>query len=101
MEIRSTTAGILTALNYIFAFLANKTFLNMVATFTLNGTFWFYSAVAFTAVLVLYFILPETEGRTIEEVQKFFDRNILEHNDATSSQTKTNDTQPHCSYGSV
>lgn len=46
----------------------------MVSTLTLNGTFWFYSAIASVGVLVLYFILPETEGRTLEEVQAFFDK---------------------------
>lgn len=51
----------------------------MVSIFTLNGTLWFYSAIGFIAVLVLYFILPETEGRTIEEVQSLFDNNNVNH----------------------
>lgn len=81
----------------------NKLFFSMVATFTLNGTFWFYSAVSFVAVFVLYFILPETEGRTIEEVQTFFDGNSLngsELDEKRINQGKANDGEAHHSYGS-
>lgn len=74
MDIRSAAAGISSAINYFIGFLSNKLFLSMVSTLTLNGTFWFYSAIASVGVLVLYFILPETEGRTLEEVQAFFDK---------------------------
>lgn len=77
MDVRSTAANISSALSYFFSFLASKLFLKMVTMFTLNGTLWFYSAVGFVAVFVLYFILPETEGQTIEEVQSLFDNNIV------------------------
>lgn len=92
MDVRSAAAGISSAVNYFIGFLSNKLFLSMVATFTLNGTFWFYSAIAFVGLLVLYFILPETEGRTLEEVQTFFDRR--KHNHANRYDTKSNQPNP-------
>lgn len=64
-QVRSTASGLVSGLGYIFGFLANKLFLQMLSAFTLPGTFWLYSAVALFGALVLYFTLPETEGRTL------------------------------------
>lgn len=63
--VRSTASGLVSGLGYIFGFLANKLFLQMLSAFTLPGTFWLYSAVSLFGALVLYFTLPETEGRTL------------------------------------
>lgn len=76
MEVRSAAAGVSSAFGYLIGFLSNKLFLSMVAAFTLNGTFLFYSAVAFIGCFVLYFSLPETENKTLEEIQAFFDKNL-------------------------
>lgn len=72
MEVRSAAAGFSSAIGYLIGFLSNKLFLTMIAAFTLNGTFWFYSAVAIIGCFVLYFTLPETENKTLEEIQAFF-----------------------------
>lgn len=74
MEVRSTAAGMSSAVGYLVSFLSNKLFLTMVATLTLNGTFYFFSSVSLIAVIFLYFTLPETENRTLLEVQAFFDK---------------------------
>lgn len=44
----------------------------MLATMTMPGTFWFYSAVALIGAIILYFVLPETEGRTLVEIERHF-----------------------------
>lgn len=44
----------------------------MLATLTLPGTFFFYSGVAFVGATVLYFVLPETEGRSLIEIEEHF-----------------------------
>ncbi|XP_065355023.1 facilitated trehalose transporter Tret1 [Calliphora vicina] len=79
--VRSTASGLVSGLGYIFGFLANKLFLQMLTTLTLPGTFWFYSVVAFVGAITLYFTLPETEGRTLGEIEAHFskksDKNLL------------------------
>ncbi|XP_055312540.1 facilitated trehalose transporter Tret1 isoform X2 [Sitodiplosis mosellana] len=72
VNVRSAASGLSSGLGYIFAFLANKLFLSMLATLTLSGTFWFYSAVAFIGCIIFYFTLPETEGRTLLEIEEHF-----------------------------
>lgn len=44
----------------------------MVNGMTLAGTFWFYAIVGLLGSLVIYFILPETEGRTLLEIEEHY-----------------------------
>lgn len=44
----------------------------MLATMTLPGTFWFYSSVSLIGCIILYFALPETEGRTLIDIEEHF-----------------------------
>ncbi|KAJ6636354.1 Facilitated trehalose transporter Tret1, partial [Pseudolycoriella hygida] len=71
-SVRSGASGISGGTGYAFGFLANKLFLKMLATLTLPGTFYFYSGVAFVGTIVLYFVLPETEGRSLIEIEQHF-----------------------------
>lgn len=71
-NVRGGASGLASAVGYLFGFLSNKLFLGMVATMTLPGTFWFYSGVALLGAVVLYFILPETEGRSLPEIEAHF-----------------------------
>lgn len=71
-NVRSGASGISGGTGYAFAFLANKLFLKMLATLTLPGTFFFYSGVAFVGTFVLYYVLPETEGRSLTEIEEHF-----------------------------
>lgn len=64
-DIRNSASGFAGGVGYVFGFLANKLFLVMLAALTLPGTFAFYATVAFVGTIVLYFTLPETEGRTL------------------------------------
>lgn len=99
MQVRSTAASMLASLSYLLGFLSIKSFFKMVAAFSLNGTFWFFSVVSFIAVAVLYFILPETEGKTLEEIQAFFDKDNG-HNRTTASK-RHDESQTHSNYGSI
>lgn len=74
MEVRSEAAGFSSAIGYLIGFSSNKLFLSMVAAFTLNGTFWFYSAVSLIGCIIFYFVLPETENKTLEEIQSYFNK---------------------------
>lgn len=71
-ETRAAASGLSSGISYIFGFLANKVFLKMISTITLPGTFWFYSCVGLMGTLVLYFALPETEGKSLHEITEHF-----------------------------
>ena len=43
----------------------------------LQGTFYLYTGIAAVGVIVFYFILPETKGKTMEEMDQLFKRQSL------------------------
>lgn len=72
--VRGTAAGLSSALGYLIGFLSNKLFLSTEAAFTLPGTFWFYSGVTAIGCVLLYFVLPETENKSLLEIEAYFDK---------------------------
>jgi SP family myo-inositol transporter-like MFS transporter 13 len=42
--------------------------------FLVSGTFWMYACLAFAGAILLALILPETKGRSLEEVEGLFAR---------------------------
>ncbi|KAG5683149.1 hypothetical protein PVAND_012447 [Polypedilum vanderplanki] len=71
-EVRGIASGLSGGTGYVFGFLANKMFLSMISAFTLPGTFILYSCISFVGCLALFFILPETENRTLQEIEDHF-----------------------------
>ncbi|GAB0097351.1 facilitated trehalose transporter Tret1 [Sergentomyia squamirostris] len=69
---RATSAGIVAALCYIMIFISTKTYLNLERTLGLDGTIWFYGAVSILGFLFFYFFLPETENRSLEDIEIHF-----------------------------
>ena len=69
---RGVAGGIAAASNYVISFVAAKTYLNIVHSLQLFGTFWFYGAVSVICFVYLYFELPETEGKTLEQIERLF-----------------------------
>ncbi|XP_031638552.1 facilitated trehalose transporter Tret1-like [Contarinia nasturtii] len=72
LDVRNVAAGISSAIGYLVGFVSNKTYISLTSMFTLNGTFWIYSAVSVLGCVTLFFILPETENKTLEHIQEFF-----------------------------
>lgn len=73
-NVRSGGSGLSSGSGYLFAFFSNKLFLWMIETLTLPGTFLFYSSVSIVGCIFFYFALPETEGKTLLEIEAHFAR---------------------------
>ncbi|KAJ8984079.1 hypothetical protein NQ317_006577 [Molorchus minor] len=71
-EIRATASGLSGGIGYIFGFTTNKIFFSLVSCLSLPGVFWFYGSVGLVGTIVLYFLLPETEGKTLFEITEHF-----------------------------
>ncbi|KZC08782.1 Facilitated trehalose transporter Tret1, partial [Dufourea novaeangliae] len=72
VKVRSSATGFAGSIGYIFHSIANKSFLYMVNGLSLAGTFFFYGLINVLGGVVLYFMLPETEGRTLKEVEDHY-----------------------------
>lgn len=57
--------------------------------FHFAGTFWLYAVLALIGLVTLGFLLPETKGKTLEEVEGLFARSWCSGGATTDYNTKT------------
>ncbi|KAF7687386.1 solute carrier family 2, facilitated glucose transporter member 8 [Silurus meridionalis] len=58
--------------NWSCAFIVTKTFQNLMDLITSAGTFWLFSCFCAINVIFTIFFVPETKGKTLEEIQAHF-----------------------------
>lgn len=71
MQVKGVAAGLASCLAYFFAFLAVKTYPYLHLTLG-NGIFFFYGLVAAIGTAHIMAYLPETKGKSLEEIIKEF-----------------------------
>ncbi|XP_018565926.1 facilitated trehalose transporter Tret1-like isoform X2 [Anoplophora glabripennis] len=71
-KIRGTASGLLTGCGYIFNFLAVKIYPTMVDSMRSTGVFFFYGCTSLVGTVFLICLLPETRGKTQEEILEYF-----------------------------
>lgn len=64
--------GISATTGYLMIFVLIKTYFQMEALFNLPFLFFFYAIIGGFGTIYLYFALPETENKTLEEIEKVF-----------------------------
>ena len=52
--------------------LVTLTFLSLVNLFTASGVFLLYATVSMAAFLFVWLRIPETKGKTLEEIEKWW-----------------------------
>lgn len=65
-------SGIVISLSYVIDFMAIKTYGDSETFLGLPGIAYLYAAFSLVAVLFIYFVLPETEKRSLEEIENHF-----------------------------
>ncbi|HEX4031022.1 MAG TPA: sugar porter family MFS transporter [Terracidiphilus sp.] len=68
-RIRSSAMSIAVTALWSACFLLTYTFPLLNASLSAAGTFWTYATVCLVAVLFLWILLPETKGKTLEEIE--------------------------------
>lgn len=64
--------GMAAALSYTVFFIATKTNINLDEAFHLSGTYAIYACFGVIGSIYLYFFLPETENRSLVEIEAFY-----------------------------
>ncbi|KYN33049.1 Facilitated trehalose transporter Tret1 [Trachymyrmex septentrionalis] len=67
-------SGLATSFNYICMFIVIKTMPLMMEFMQFEGTFAVYGIVTLIGSSVLYFILPETKNKTLQEIQIYLNK---------------------------
>ncbi|XP_067683032.1 proton myo-inositol cotransporter-like [Haliotis asinina] len=69
---RGTCIAMTTAVNWICNLIVSFTFLTLTETITKYGTFWLFGGICFLGMLFTLVFVPETKGKTLEEVEMLF-----------------------------
>ncbi|EFJ26652.1 hypothetical protein SELMODRAFT_148545 [Selaginella moellendorffii] len=48
------------------------TYLSLAEALTTSGAFFVYASIAFASIVFIFFVVPETKGKSLEEVCKYF-----------------------------
>jgi sugar porter (SP) family MFS transporter len=67
---RSHAMAVCTIVNWGANFLISYFFLDLVSRITTKGTFWLYAGFGVLAVIFFAFKVPETRGRSLEEIEQ-------------------------------
>ncbi|XP_048739335.2 proton myo-inositol cotransporter-like isoform X2 [Ostrea edulis] len=69
---RGTGTSLATCVNWIGNLIVSFTFLILLKNITTYGTFYLFCGISFLGMSILFFILPETKNKTLEEVEELF-----------------------------
>jgi hypothetical protein len=67
-------AGLSAAMSNVFAFILTKSYIYLASFLQLGGVIILYGVIGILGVIFLYFNLPETEGKSLAEIEKFFNK---------------------------
>lgn len=73
-KIKGPATGITLSLGNIMCFINIKLYTIIVAAWGKENMFAFYGTVSLLSIVVLYFILPETKGKSLQEIEEHFQR---------------------------
>jgi len=71
-KVRGRGMSIATTALWLVGYLGNQLFPTMQKHLGSDGTFWFFSAGAFLTVILVGWLIPETKGRSLEEITQFW-----------------------------
>lgn len=74
MEAKGIAAMLAGTWNWFSSFLISKFYKNLEDLIKLSGTYFLFGAICFTGVLVVFFFVPETKGKTPDEMKRHFMR---------------------------
>ncbi len=74
---RGYASGIATASNWLMAFLVTKEFEDMKNAMNEYGVFWMFAGISLTGVVFVISLLPETKGRSLEDIERHFQRHNI------------------------
>jgi len=71
-KVRGRAMSIATTALWVVGYLGNQSFPLMQKHLGIDGTFWCFSAAAFLNLVCVLWLVPETKGRTLEDITRFW-----------------------------
>lgn len=86
LKVRGLAEGVAATTNWVANLVVSLTFLSLVQALGASTTFWVYGALSVGALLFSYYMVPETKGRTLEEIEQHWRRRAETESVATGKQ---------------
>ncbi len=71
-KVRGRAMSVATTSLFLVAYIGNYYYPKMQEHFGYSGTFWCFSAAALVNLLYVLFRVPETKGRSLEQIEKMW-----------------------------
>ena len=68
-DIKGVASSIGGTANWLVAFIVTKTYANLKLALGTGETFWIFSAITWLAVVFVFCVVPETKGKSLNEIQ--------------------------------
>lgn len=68
-DIKGIGGSVAGASSWIFAFIVTKTFSNIQTAIGIGPTFWLLSGFSILGTVFVFFVVPETKGKSLSEIQ--------------------------------
>ena len=72
LKIRGLAAGVAAGSNWLANYAVSLTFLSLLKLLGPSLTFWMYGVLAIGSWLFSYYLVPETKGRSLEDIESFW-----------------------------
>ena len=69
LKVRGAAMSAVTVTNWVLNLVVALTFLSLVGVLGHAGTFWLYGIIAIGAWIFFYLLVPETRGKTLEQIE--------------------------------
>ncbi|KAG5677827.1 hypothetical protein PVAND_007551 [Polypedilum vanderplanki] len=76
MKVRGIVGGMTTCAAHTFVFMVVKTYPLLTHAVERHGAFIIYGLISILATIFFYFYLPETKGKTLQEIEDYFSGRI-------------------------
>jgi sugar porter (SP) family MFS transporter len=72
MNVRAAGASLCALSNWIANFVVSITFLSLISSIGSAATFWLYAAIGIFTLIFCWVLVPETKGRTLEQIEGYW-----------------------------
>lgn len=69
---RGTGMALATAINWVANLAVSLTFLTLTENITTYGTFYLFAGLTTVGLITMFFLLPETKNKSLEEIEELF-----------------------------
>jgi hypothetical protein len=77
LRVRGAGVSIAMAVNWAATLLVSVTFLSLINLVGKALTFWLYAILACAGVVFCWFLVPETKGKNLEQIEEYWEHGGL------------------------